>query len=224
MRAFRLFTRLTAYYLSASIIIYLILRFVPEGRDYLPVGGAQTLLAGASSDPFAAIEIGSTGISDLRGSILWVFIAVVAALLISIPVCWTYIACRKRNEYDNSIVRSIIILPMLLTSIVLIVHNSLALAFSLAGIVGAVRFRNTLKSPGDALYILMAIGIGLSAGIGAIEVAIVMTVLVNYCYVALWATEFGVMNGSTRYMRRPYGAQKTLDEDEKEAGSQAQEV
>jgi len=137
-------------------------------------------------------------------------------LLISIPVCTTYIACRKRNEYDNSIVRSILILPMLLTSIVLIVHDSLALAFSLAGIVGAVRFRNTLKSPGDALYILMAIGIGLSAGIGAIEVALVTTVLINYCYVFLWATEFGVINGSTRYMRRPYGSHTVIDEDEHE--------
>jgi len=224
MRAFRLFVRLSVYYLSAALIIYLILRFFPEGRDYLPIGGAQSLLAGASQDPFAAIEIGSTGISDLRGSVLWVLIALISALLISIPVCWTYIACRKRNEYDNSIVRSIIILPMLLTSVVLIVHNSLALAFSLAGIVGAVRFRNTLKSPGDALYILMAIGIGLSAGIGAIEVAIVMTVLVNYCYVLLWATEFGVMDGSTRYMRRPYGSKSTLDEDEHGTGSPIQEV
>ena len=59
-------------------------------------------------------------------------IAIAAALLIAIPVCWTYIACRKRNEYDNSIVRIIILLPMVLTSIVLIVHDSLALAFSLA--------------------------------------------------------------------------------------------
>ena len=100
---------------------------------------------------------------------------------------------------------------MLLTSIVLMVHNSLALAFSLAGIVGAVRFRNTLKSPGDALYILMAIAIGLSAGIGAIEIAIMMTILVNYAFVILWYTEFGVKDGSQRYMRRPYKRPSNTD-------------
>ena len=32
-----------------------------------------------------------------------------------------------------------------------------------AGIVGGVRFRNTLKSSGDAIYILLATGIGLAA-------------------------------------------------------------
>jgi len=204
MRALNLFVRLSLYYLGVAIVSFIALYFFPWVQDYIPVGGAESLLSGASEDPFDSIEVGSNQVSDLVGSVVWISIAVMSALVIAIPVCLTYIACRKRNEYDNSIVRIILILPMLLTSIVLIVHDSLALAFSLAGIVSAVRFRNTLKSPGDALYVLMAIGIGLSAGIGAIEIAFVMTILVNYCNVVLWYTEYGVMNGSIRYMRRPY--------------------
>ena len=149
-------------------------------------------------------RVGTSQISNIGESLIWIFVAVIGSVLTALPVSWTYIACRKRDEYDNSIIRTIIILPMLLTSIVLMVHNSLALAFSLAGIVGAVRFRNTLKSPGDALYILTAIAIGLSAGIGAIEIAIIMTILINYAFVILWYTEFGVKDGSQRYMRRPY--------------------
>jgi len=216
MRALRLFIRISLYYGCAALFIFLLLKIFPSARDYFPVGGAQSIISGSGDDPFASIDFATGKVTDLGGSMLWVLIAVLSSLLISIPVCTTYIACRKRNEYDNSIVRSILILPMLLTSIVLIVHDSLALAFSLAGIVGAVRFRNTLKSPGDALYILMAIGIGLSAGIGAIEVALVTTVIVNYCYVFLWYTEFGVIKGSTRYMRRPYGSQPNADEKEAE--------
>ncbi len=71
------------------------------------------------------------------------------------------------------------------------VHNSLALAFSLGGIVAVVRFRNTLKSTGDALYILVAIGIGLAAGVGAMEIAIVMSVAFNYCFLILWISDYG---------------------------------
>ena len=219
MRALNLLIRLSLYYLTIAILVSALLYFFPGAVDYVPVGGAETILSGASGDPFAPIEVGATQISDLLGSLVWVSIAILSSLLIAIPVCWTYIACRKRNEYDNSIVRTILILPMLLTSIVLIVHDSLALAFSLAGIVGAVRFRNTLKSPGDALYVLQAIGIGLSAGIGAVEVAVVTTVLINYSYVVLWYTEFGVMNGSIRYMRRPYGAVSEIDSDEVDGAS-----
>ena len=84
----------------------------------------------------------------------------------------------------------------------IVVHNSLALAFSLAGIVGGVRFRNSLKSSGDALYILLAIGIGLSAGIGAIEIALVMSIVFNYVFLALWGADYGALHGAHRYLRK----------------------
>lgn len=204
MRAYDLLKKMTIYYVIVGVVSAVIIVFVPIVRDFLPVGGAQNLLNGVSDDPFEAIEVGRGGTSTLIGSMIWMVMASIASLILAVPVAWTYIASRKRDEYDNSIIRTIIVLPILLTSIVLVVHNSLALAFSLAGIVGAVRFRNTLKSPGDALYILSAIGIGLSAGIGAIEIAAIMTIIVNYTYFILWMTEFGVEKGSTRYMRHPF--------------------
>ena len=104
---------------------------------------------------------------------------------------WVYIAVRNRKDYDQSLVDTIVILPIVVTSIIIIVQNSLALAFSIAGIAAAVRFRNSLKSSGDALFILLAVGIGLSAGIGALELAIVMTVAFNYVFLLLWVTDYG---------------------------------
>jgi hypothetical protein len=41
------------------------------------------------------------------------------------------------------------------------------------------------------LFILLAVGIGLSAGIGAVELAIVMTVAFNYVFLLLWVTDYG---------------------------------
>ena len=54
-----------------------------------------------------------------------------------------------------------------------------------------MRFRNSLKSSGDALFILLSVGIGLSAGIGALELAIVMSVAFNYVFLILWVTDYG---------------------------------
>ena len=85
-------------------------------------------------------------------------------------------------------------------AIVVIVQHSLALAFSLAGIAGAVRFRNSLKSTGDALFILLAIGIGLAAGIGAVELAFAMSLGFNYCFLLLWLKNYGG-RGDKRYLR-----------------------
>jgi hypothetical protein len=204
MRAISLFIKLTLYYGLFILAVMAILRFVPEAMNHLPVGGAASLLAETGSDPFANIEIGATDVGDLQGNIIWVIIAIIGSAFIALPVTWTYIESRKGKFYNGSIVRTVLILPMILTSIVLMVHNSLALAFSLAGIVSAIRFRNTLKDPGDALYVLIAIGIGIAAGIGALKIAFAMSVVVNYASVLLWVTEFGVKDKDERYMRRPY--------------------
>jgi hypothetical protein len=181
-------------------------RFFPEFRDYLPIGGATALLTSVTHDPFTAIEIGAKGVENLKGSIFWLVVAVVGAILTVIPLAWTYIAVRTQDEYDQSLVETMIILPIAVTSIVIMVNQSLALAFGLAGIVGGVRFRNTLKSAGDALYVLAAIGVGLAAGIGALEIALVMTIVLNYSFVVLWLTDFGARKGAHRYMRH---AEKT---------------
>ena len=115
-------------------------------------------------------------------------------------ISWVYMGIRTGEEYDQSLISTIIILPLVVTGIVIIVQNSLALAFALAGIAGAVRFKNSLKSSGDALFILISVGTGLAAGIGAVELAIVMGIGFNYAFVLLWSTEYGEREGMKRYM------------------------
>ncbi len=204
MRAFRLFIRLTLYYMCVTGVVYSVVVLFPELEEFLPIGGAESLLSGPSADPFESIEIGATRVANLGDSLIWLCIAISGALLTIIPISWTYMAVRKRDEYDQSLVETIIVLPIAVTSIVIIVNNSVALAFSLAGIVAGVRFRNTLKSSGDALYILLAIGIGLSAGIGAMEIAVVMSMAFNYVFLVLWITDYGARKGTHRYMRKTY--------------------
>jgi hypothetical protein len=77
------------------------------------------------------------------------------------------------------------------TGIAMIVLNSLALAFSLAGIVAAVRFRFSLNQPSDAMYIFVAIGIGLGSGIGALGVAAVISIAFVFATLAIWKLEYG---------------------------------
>jgi hypothetical protein len=73
----------------------------------------------------------------------------------------------------------------------MIVLNSLALAFSLAGIVAAVRFRFTLNKPSDAMYIFVAIAIGLGAGVGTLGVATVISGAFSVATLIIWRLEYG---------------------------------
>jgi len=192
--------RLTGYYVVIGALVFLALTIWPESRNYLPIGGVQELITQPAKGPLEASDmIKAAHVQNLGQSLFWLIVAMVGAFLASLPVSWVYMGVRNDEEYDQSLINTIIVLPMVVTGIVIIVQNSLALAFSLAGIAGAVRFRNSLKSSGDALFILLAVAIGLSAGIGAVELAAVVTMAFNYTILGLWITEFGEREGMKRF-------------------------
>jgi hypothetical protein len=201
MRASKLIVRLTIYYVVIAGAVLLAMYLWPGIRGYLPIGGVEQLISQPSHNPLKATEaVRAQHVANLGQSLFWLAVAMAGALLASLPVSWTYMAVRSGEEYDQSLVNTIIVLPMVVTGIVIIVQNSLALAFSLAGIAGAVRFRNSLKSSGDALFILLAVSIGLSAGIGAVELAALVSIVLNYTFAVLWLTEYGEREGMKRYL------------------------
>jgi hypothetical protein len=201
MRAAKLFAQLTIYYLLLFGGAWLVIRSNPEMQSYLPIGGAEQLInAGAGKSSTLEAVAQAQGVKTLGQSLGWMAVAILGALITSFPVTWVYMATRTAEEYDQSIISTILILPSVVTSIVVVVQHSLALAFALGGIAGAVRFKNSLKSSGDALYILLSVGIGLASGIGAVELALVMSLAFNFCFVILWFSEYGEREGMKRYM------------------------
>ena len=201
MRASKLLMQISVYYLVIAVALFIAMKLWPDLRNWLPIGGVEQLISQPSKNPLEASEtIRAAHVANFGQSVFWLVVAIIAAILVSLPVSCTYMAVRGGDEYDQSLVNTILVLPMVVTGIVIIVQNSLALAFSLAGIAGAVRFRNSLKSSGDALFILLAVGTGLAAGIGAIELAAVISLFFNYTFAMLWITEYGERAGMKRYL------------------------
>ncbi len=119
-----------------------------------------------------------------------VSIAMLAAALLALPVAWIYTLTRSKRGYQQSVVQLLIVLPVVVAGIVVMVKYSVALAFSLAGIVAAVRFRNTLDDSKDAVYVFLATGIGIAAAVD-LPVALVISAVFNAVIVTLWITDFG---------------------------------
>lgn len=119
-----------------------------------------------------------------------VILAMLGALLLAIPVAWVYLATRAKRGYQQSVVQLLIILPIVVAGVVVLVRDSLALAFSLAGIVAAVRFRNTLDDSKDAAYVFLATGVGLASAID-LPVATAISIFFNATVLVLWYSDFG---------------------------------
>jgi hypothetical protein len=180
---------ITLYYgLCIAAILVPVMAF-PQWTEWLPVGGIDDLLArGAHTvgpedaippppqDPYRSVRLA---------------LAIVGTVALVIPVSWVYFITTRTQDVDRSFVQTIVVLPVVVAGIAMVVQNSLALAFSLAGVVAAVRFRFTLTEPAHALYIFAAIGIGLSAGIGAIGIATVISIAFVYVNLGLWKLDYG---------------------------------
>lgn len=204
----RLLVGFIIYYAVVTGIVVAAVFIWPDLRHFLPIGGAEALISQGQPNLLRGANIEATHVRSFGESLLWLGTATAGALLTALPVSRIYLEVRDRQEYDQSLVDTIVVLPVVVTGIVVVVQHSLALAFSIAGVAGAVRFRNSLKSSGDALFILLGVAIGLSAGIGAIELALVMSIAFNLTFVALWVSGYGARQSMKRYLcdfRKPDG-------------------
>jgi hypothetical protein len=182
-------TLIVMYYtILVAGVLFLIERF-PLLDAYFPVGGVEDLAG--MSDSFEPVysnveeRIYST-VGPIR-----LLIASIGAILLAVPVSWAYFITSRARTIDQSFLQTIMVLPVVVTGISMIVLNSLALAFSLAGVVAAVRFRFTLRQPSDAMYIFVAIAIGLGCGIGALGIATVISCSFVLCTLVIWKLEYG---------------------------------
>jgi hypothetical protein len=182
--------RVVAYYVLLFAATALLVDLVPGAADLFN-GGVQDSPAEISAGVRSALQ-GEVPIFDQRtGMPISEVFAMVAAFLLMLPVTWIYVMTRRRKGFRQSVVQTLVILPIVVAGVVFMVKNSLALAFSLGGIVAAVSFRNTLRDTKDAVYIFLATGVGLAAGIQSVPFAAALSITYNIVILLLWWTDFG---------------------------------
>ena len=181
--------RVLLYYIALGAVSALLIRF-PDFRDVISGARLAELANVDLFDPDVS-AVGDPVATSTWARAITAAISMVGALAIMIPVTWVYMVTRRQRGYHESVVHTLLILPVAVTGIVMIVQANLALAFSLAGIVAAVRFRTTLEDTKDAVYVFLAIGVGVSSGVQALGIALVLSVLFNVVIVVIWKTQFG---------------------------------
>jgi hypothetical protein len=187
--------RLLAYYLIVGGVFAALLYFFPVTRQLFsgerleeltsaPMVLEDGLTAGQLQEPPAELP------SSVKLAIT-TSLSLVATLILMLPVTWVYMSARRTRRHNQSVVETLIILPIVVAAIVLIVRNSLALAFSLAGVVAAVRFRTNLRDTRDTVFIFLAIGVGFAAGVQVITVGAIASIMFNLVLLFIWRYDFG---------------------------------
>ncbi|HMM65429.1 MAG TPA: hypothetical protein PKC03_00685 [Dokdonella sp.] len=197
----RLLRRLVLYHLILAAGLLLAAVLFPDFTRHLPIGGVSELVEGgeltvgkvgeetAPVQPAAVDVLSASNAFDRLGYARQLAIILAGTWLLMLPIAWVHRGIHRASIHDHSLDETVLILPGIVAGIVLVVQHSLALAFSLAGIVAGVQFRRALQDTFDTLFILVAIGTGIAAGVRALEIAAVLTVF--FTYSTLYVHYFG---------------------------------
>ena len=211
--------KVTAYYLLLAGGVAIAIYMLPGFASQLPLGGVGEIADYGSSSIYdledALLSADDEQIEDIvtentrarlaRGP-AWLLeatsliYAMTATLLLMLPVSWVYKAIHVDSVYDHSIDTTTLVLPAVVAGIVTVVQHSLALAFSLAGIVASI-------------------GVGIAAGVKSLEIAVVLTVFFNYASIAVCAFGDGLESQHVVRRKAERKARKAAKaEAEKQAG------
>ena len=177
----------------------------PDWLSMLPLGGVDALeVAGIEASPEVLDDFSkksdahAAGFEPVRPTsrqiglvALFLSFSLAGTVLVMLPISWTYMISRREIGYRKNFLRALIILPICATAIVLLIQDSLALAFGLAAMVAAVRFRVDLDEAIDGIYIFAAICVGLAAGVGHLGIAILMAIFFCFTHTFLCIVNYG---------------------------------
>ena len=124
---------------------------------------------------------------DLNAVLLGMLLAFICGQVLA----WIYILTHNGLSYSRTYVNSLVIMPCLVATVMMVLSNNLVTAFGLMALFAIVRFRNILRDTLDTCYILSAITLGMASGTGRYGTALAGLGLLTLILCYLSYTGFG---------------------------------
>jgi len=187
--------KLSVYFLGLGLLLVGMFHYVPLLLN-AEVGGeppgeiTRTLIEGLleESGRRPTLEHKSFGsLVAVLGVLSFSFVCTIALMA---PITWVYMHTHRKT-FGRNLIASLIVLPICATATVWLIQDSLALAFGLAALVAAVRFRIRLDNELDGVYVFAAISVGLACGVGHFGVGYVMAGFFCFTTALIWIVGYG---------------------------------
>lgn len=129
--------------------------------------------------------------SSTASSLSAVMVSMAIALVTGLLISWLYIKTNPQN-YSQSLAITLVFMPAVISTIIMLVGENIATAFSLAGIFTIIRFRSAPGSAKDILLILFGVGAGLAYGVQLYLYGIIFAIVMAAVQFALYKANYGI--------------------------------
>jgi len=139
----RLIVRLLVHYTIVITIVVFLLLVNADLLRYLPFGGSDALDVSGLDAPDSSAGVNPEFLDPrppaveitpehIGATVLFLGMTLLTTIVVMLPVAWTYSATQYESGPSRVFVRSLLLMPICATTVVLLIQDSLALAFGLA--------------------------------------------------------------------------------------------
>lgn len=146
-------------------------------------------------------SIFDTVTSDTNFTVGKLLISLAVALVLGLAVSIVYMKTHKTKTPSQSFSLTLIVLPAVITVIILLVGNSVARAFSLAGAFSIIRFRSAPGDPKDITYVLFTMAVGLACGMGYLVYGVIVAIVLCAVMLILESIKFGYVKTTEKLLK-----------------------
>ncbi|MFG6325274.1 MAG: DUF4956 domain-containing protein [Lachnospiraceae bacterium] len=138
----------------------------------------------------------ASGISA-KGAVVCIGVSIALGFLISI----IYMLSERKKRYSPHFAFTLVILPAVVCSVIMLVGSDIAKAVSLGGVFALVRFRSVPGNSKDIASVFYCMSVGLAAGMGYVIFAVVFAVVIGLLYLALTLLGYGEKKGNIKELK-----------------------
>ncbi len=150
--------------------------------------------------------------SETPVTLIMAIIAIAASFAAGIIISLTYIKTHEKVQHSQNFSLTIVLLPAIIATIIMLIGSDIAKAFSLAGAFSIIRFRSAPGDPKDIAFVLFSMAAGLAAGVGLYTFAILFSILL--CSVMFILNKFNYGKTNTQIKKLKLTIPEDLDYEE----------
>ena len=129
---------------------------------------------------------------------IWsVLLAFAVSLVLGLIIAMLYRKCAFCQGFPVILA----IMPMLVTSVIMIVNGNLGASVAVLGAFGLVRFRSAPGTAREIGFLFFAMAVGLSVGMGFLTFSVLITIIAGSAFLLLEKADFGNINSKDRLLK-----------------------
>ena len=139
--------------------------------------------------------------TDTEISTAGAFICVGVAVILGLIISLIYIFSDTKKRYSAHFAFTLALLPVIVCVVIMLVGSDIAKAISLGGVFALVRFRSVPGDSKDITNVFFAMAVGLAVGMGYVQAAVAITIVIGLLYFVLNRFQYGVRRNVAKQLK-----------------------